>query len=206
MLVVFAGVLASTGVSAQAEKYLSGVHYTEIARPIPIDADDGQTGEVWVFFKYTCPACYQFHPYVEAWQSRQVEGIVVRNIPVFQPELYSRVYYAADALNLDDQFHLDIYRKIHQEQQPLHQLQEFAELAAAHGVDAQEFTDMANSFSVSTKVSQGTRIAGQAQVPGTPIVVVNGKYLLSRKQLGSNAAMLDVAEFLTSNESLQAVE
>jgi thiol:disulfide interchange protein DsbA len=50
------------------------------------------------------------------------------------------------------------------------------------------------------KVNQGNKIAAQAQVPGTPYMVVNGKYLLSGRMAGSNEGMLKVADYLLSKE------
>ncbi len=187
---------------AQADKYLAGVHYLEIARPLNIDTAPGRSGEVWVFFKYSCPACYQFHPHLRTWQATMTEDVVVKKIPVFQPEFYSKAYYAAQQLQLDDQFHLDIYQRIHQHNQPPRSLADVAELATAYGVDAQAFIRMADSFAVSGRINQGIRTAGQAQVPGTPIMVVNGRYLLSGKLVGSNTAMLQVAEYLLGKQPL----
>ncbi len=189
-----------------AAEYQAGVHYIEIPNPIAIDAKKGQTGEVWVFFKYTCPACYQLHPSLEAWQAQADSGVVIREMPVFQPEIYSKAFYAAEMLKLDNAFHLGIYQSIHQNKKPLRKLEEFAELALAQGVDPDNFLNMANSFTVSTKMKQAVRWAGQAQVPGTPFIVVNGKYLLSGKMVGSNAGMLDVADYLLAQDSLMTME
>lgn len=191
-----------TDAVAQNTEYQAGVHYLEIPRPIKVDAKEGQSGEVLVFFKYTCPACYQLHPYVEAWESTLGDGVVVKKIPVFQPDIYSKAYYAADLLNLDDGFHLEIYKKIHQDRKPLRRLEEFAELASEYGVEANRFLSTANSFAVDIKVNQGTKTAGQAQVPGTPFILVNGKYLLSGKMVGSNAGMLEMADYLLGREAL----
>ncbi len=184
-----------------AVEYQAGVHYIELDNPVVIDAADGQAGEVWAFFKYTCPACYQFHPSLENWQMNADPQVVIRKMPVFQPELYSRAFYAAQMLELEDAFHLEIYKRLHQDRKPLRSLEAFAELAAQYGADADEFVKMTKSFTVNTKVRQAVNRAGQAQVGGTPYLVVNGKYLLSGKMAGSNAGMLEVADYLLAKEN-----
>ena len=187
---------------AQSGEYQSGTHYIEIANPIEINADRDQRGEILIFFKYTCPACYQLHPFIEAWQSTLDDSIVVKKVPVFQPGFYSNAYYAADILDLDDGFHLAVYQAIHQTKQPLRSIDEFARLASLYGVDEERFLNTANSFSVNIKASQAMKTAGQAQIPGTPYILVNGKYLLSGRMLGSNERMLEVAEYLVKHDNL----
>lgn len=187
-------------VSAEDTSYEAGVHYLEIANPIETNLENGQSGEVLVFFKYTCPACYQLHPYIESWESTLDDGVVVRRIPVFQPDIYSKAFYAADLFNLDDAFHEAVYQQIHLRRQPLRSLEEFAQLASGYGGDEARFISTANSFVVDMKVNQGNKIAAQARVPGTPYMVVNGKYLLSGRMAGSNEGMLKVADYLLSKE------
>jgi thiol:disulfide interchange protein DsbA len=199
-------VLPLSQVVAQNTEYQACIHYLEIANPIEVNAKEGQSGEVLVFFKYTCPACFQLHPFVEAWETTLDTSVVVKRVPVFQPEVYSKAYYAADLLNLDDGFHQDVYKKFHQERKPLRKMEEFAQLASAYGVDANRFLSTANSFAVDMKVNQGTNTAGQAQVPGTPFILVNGKYLLSGKMVGSNARMLEVADYLLGRDGLGGSE
>ncbi len=202
LIILLAVLITAAQAEAQNTKYQTGVHYQEVARPIKVDLQDGQSGEVLVFFKYTCPACYQLHPYLQAWESTLDDDIVVEKVPVFQPDVYSKAYYAADLFNLDDGFHEDIYKKIHIERKPLRRLEEFAALAVNYGADAERFIGAADSFTVNTKISQGIRIAGQAQVPGTPFLLVNGKYLLSGPMAGSYDAMLDIADYLLNKDKL----
>lgn len=196
LLIFSAGQLAAQGTEFQAD-----THYTEIRNPIEVNATEGQTGEVLIFFKYTCPACYQLHPYIEAWESTLDKSVVVKKVPVFQPDFYSKAYYAADILDLPNEYHLEIYKRIHQSRSPLRSIEEFAQLASNYGIDEESFLSTANSFAVNIKVSQATKTAGQAQVPGTPFILVNGKYLLSGKKVGSNQRMLDVADYLLSPSS-----
>lgn len=200
IIMLLAVLITAIHVAAQEPKYQAGVHYQEVARPVKVDLKDGHSGEVLVFFKYTCPACYQLHPYLQAWESTLGDDIVVEKVPVFQPDVYSKAYYAADLLNLDDGFHQEIYKKMHIERKPLRRLEEFAALAANYGADAEHFSSAANSFSINIKINQGIRTAGQAQVSGTPFLLVNGKYLLSGPMAGSYDAMLDIAEYLLGKD------
>ena len=206
LIIMLLVLLPLSQVAAQNTEYQAGIHYLEIANPIEVTANEGQSGEILVFFKYTCSACFQLHPFIEAWESKLDTGVVVKRVPVFQPEVYSKAYYAADLLNLDDGFHLDVYKKFHQERKPLRKMEEFAQLASSYGVDANRFLSTANSFAVDMKVNQGTKTAGQAQVPGTPFILVNGKYLLSGKLVGSNTRMLEVADYLLGKEALAGSE
>lgn len=189
-------------IAAQNIDYQAGIHYLKIANPVKVNASKGQRGEVMIFFKYTCPACYQLHPFIEAWESTLDAGVVVKKIPVFQPEVYSKAFYAADILNLEDGFHREVYKRIQTERKPMRTLDEFAQLASAYGIDADDFSGTANSFAVNILVSQGNKTARQAQVPGTPFILVNGKYLLSGRMAGSNQGMLDVADYLLARSDM----
>lgn len=191
---------------AQDAEYQAGIHYLEIANPVTTNAAIGQRDEVLVFFKYTCPACYQLHPSINAWESSLDESVVVKKIPVFQPKVYSKAFYAADILGLSDGFHQEVYKRIQIQRKPMRSVDEFAQLASAFGTDADDFTGTANSFAVDIMVSQGTKTAGQAQVPGTPFILVNGKYLLSGRMVGSNEGMLDVADYLLATTDISKAE
>lgn len=196
-------IVATQPLSVCAENYQADTHYRLLTTPVSIPADEKYSDEVWVFFRYGCPACYQFNSQLDAWRNQLGPSVSVKKIPVFQSEVESRAFYAADILGLDEAFDQTVYQRIHSDKTPLRSLQDFARLAEHYGVDAETFLNMANSFTVSTRITQGDRYARQAQIPGTPIMVVNGKYLLSGRVLGSNTKMLEVAEYLFSIDQLE---
>lgn len=179
---------------AHAQPFSEGEHYLKLEAPLPISG--AAPKEVWSFFKYTCPGCYRFHPHLEAWRSRLGPEVNFQAVAVFQPELYSQAWYAADLLELDDGFHETIYHAVHVERKPLRTLPELAALAVEHGDEKRQFTAMAESFSVAAKIREGNQRAAQAQVPGTPVLVINGEYLITGTMLNSYQQMLEVADYL----------
>jgi thiol:disulfide interchange protein DsbA len=53
-------------------------------------------------------------------------------------------------------------------------------------------------------VKQADARARTAKITGTPSMMVNGKYLVTARKAGSQAGMLEVAEFLIERERAAA--
>ena len=68
-------------------------------------------------------------------------------------------------------------------------------------MDKDEFNQLYGSFGVSTKLRQADALAQDYEIRGVPSFVVNGKYLILRDGLKSNAEMFDVIDFLVAKES-----
>lgn len=204
ILLPFALLLFALSCSAQEEEsrtYVAGTHYDVIDRPVGRTAPRDKI-EVAEFFWYGCGHCYTFEPMLQEWKKNRSDDVAVRPIPAVWREvmeLHARAYYAAEALGKLDTLHNAIFQAMHVDDKPLNSEADIAALFAEHGVSTEEF-EVFNSFGVSSQVRQALAAAKGAGLTGTPSMMVEGKYLITSKKAGSQAGMLDVAEFLVEKE------
>ena len=73
---------------------------------------------------------------------------------------------------------------------------DIAAFAAKNGADGKRLVETMSSFAVAGKVKQATALAGGYKIEGTPSLGVDGRWLTSGPQAGSNARSMDVADHL----------
>lgn len=187
-------------VAAQAP--VAGTDYTTYDAPQPTDAPAGKI-EVTEFFFYACPHCADMEPVLEQWAKTLPKDVTLRRVPVlFRPQLvpYARIYYTLESMNLLDKLHTEVFVAIHQQRVNLADEKTLFSWVAGKGVDAARFEEVYKSFSVSSKVERANQTTRAHNIPGTPALVVNGKYLVSQ---GDHARQLQVVNYLinkTRNE------
>lgn len=191
-------------VQAQSQTPVAGTDYIEIADGKPLMAADGKV-VVEEFFSYICPACNLFEPLFLSWQEKLPAYVQVEHIPAtFRAdfELYARVYYAAEAFDLVEKTHEDVYDAVHR----LHTLpgegerideNKIAQFYTQYGVEADKFLAAMKGFSVSTKVKRATTHMQKSKIPSTPSLVINGRYLVRGRTYED---MLRTASYLIEKE------
>ena len=116
---------------------------------------------------------------------------------------YQRGYYTAVLLKVKSKSHQAIFDKIHREGKELATAEAWAEALSSYGVTKQAVMSSYNSFGVSSMVAQANqRILGY-KISSTPELIVDGKYRISSRQVGSQEAMLSVAQFLVDKTRAQ---
>jgi thiol:disulfide interchange protein DsbA len=195
LLYLFAATLTLGWTAAYAQTPKAGVDYSVYEIPQPTDAGPGKI-EVTEFFFYTCPHCADMEPLLEKWAKAQPKDVSLRRVPVlFRPQLapYAKLYYTLEALNLTDKLQGEVFVAIHEQRVNLGDEKALLAWVSSKGVDAAKFSEIYNSFSVNSKVSRADQITRAHNIPGTPAMVVNGKYLVSQ---GDHARQLQVVDYL----------
>lgn len=193
--VAVAGLMAAGAV--QAQQPLAGKDYIELSRPQAISVP-GKV-EVLAFFWYNCPHCHSLEPSFDAWAKKQGADVVVRRVPVaFNAGMQAqqRLYYSLEALNQVDALHARVFASIHTQRQPLTTEKQIKSWIAKQGVDADLFNKTYQSFGVNTSVGRAKTLMNAYGVEGVPAIAVGGKYLTSPSLAGSNAATLQVVDYL----------
>lgn len=196
---VLAITLASLG--AQAEDWVAGKHYRVIATPVP--TADANKIEVVEAFGYWCPHCNAFEPMLAPWTKTLSEDVTFENMPVVfsrSHELMARAYYVADLLGVKEKVHQAIYDALHLQRVRFRDAEQVADLFADYGVDRDKVLKEMNGFSVGMKLKMGASRSKGYEVQGVPSLIVNGKYIVSASEAGSNANMLRVVEYLIEKE------
>lgn len=195
LLYIFAAALSLIFGAAQAQAPKAGTDYVIYDVPQPTDAPAGKI-EVTEFFFYSCPHCADMEPLLEKWAKAAPKDVSLRRVPVlFRPQLapYAKIYYTLEAMNLLDKLQAEVFIAVHQQRINLADEKALFAWVASKGVDAAKFEENYRSFSVNSKVQRADQITRTHNVPGTPALVVHGKYLVLQ---GDHAHQLQVVNYL----------
>jgi len=195
--------VVSTAVSAQTA-FVVDTDYQLISPAVKTTQPDKVV--VTEIFWYGCPHCFRFEPYVERWASELPDGVVFEHVPSsLNPRwtVLDRAYYAFKMMGVLEQTHKAVFEAIHLKRQRLDSLDSIAAFAASQGLDEKVFRENYASFPVETQVRKNAQKEKRYGHRGVPAVIVNGKYLVSASLAGSNERMIQIMNFLVSQELAQ---
>ncbi|WP_058363286.1 thiol:disulfide interchange protein DsbA/DsbL [Xanthomonas translucens] len=181
---------------------VEGEDYTLIAKPQPFAPLAGKI-EVVELFGYTCPHCAHFEQILEEWTRKQGKDVRVTLVPAAFGgfwDSFASAFYAAQKLGVQTRSHHDLFEAIHDKHSvPVQNVapEELAAFYAAYGVKPQDFVAAYESPQVTAQVKAARDFAARSEIPGTPALVVNGKYLVKSKNFPD---MLRIADALVARE------
>jgi thiol:disulfide interchange protein DsbA len=116
----------------------------------------------------------------------------------FQPKWVplAKEYYTLEALGEDARLSPEMFVAIHSKGVNLADEKTFFDWAASKGLDRKKVEDMYNSFSMSGKMNRALQQAKAFNTQSVPLIVIDGKYVVSTERVGSHAAMLPVMDAL----------
>jgi len=188
LLVLVAGFAAISGCQAEdsapaaapKRQWEAGKDYQLINPAVPPTSDKVVVTEV---FSYACPHCAHFQPYAEDLKAKLPAGAQFELLPaVFNPawEPFARAFYTAKSLGLVDKTHQALFDAIHRDHQPLHTIEDLANLFYVnYGANAGSFLSTATSFVVEGEMAHGNQLVHDYGIEATPTLIVNGKYRVS---------------------------
>jgi len=191
--------------AAHAAQLTTGKDYTLVRPPQPTD-NNGKV-EVLEFFWYGCPHCNNLQPSLEAWLKRKPADIEFRRIPaVFQESWVplTRAYYTIEAMGLVDKLHQEMFATLHKKRVRLQDANAIFDWAASKGVDRKKFADTYNSFGVNGRTQRSIELTRKFDIPGTPALVIDGKYLTAPSMTLSAGGGLDYDRFFQVVDGLVA--
>jgi protein dithiol oxidoreductase (disulfide-forming) len=183
--------IAQTGAPREGSEYL------RLKNAIPVET--GNKIEVIEFFSYGCPHCGEFEPLLHDWVKKLPSDVQFRRVPVsFQPKWVplAKEYYTLEALGEESRLSPEMFIAIHSKGVNLADEKTFFDWAAAHGLDRKKVEDMYNSFSMSGKMNRALQQAKAFNAQSVPLIVIDGKFVVSTEKVGSHAAMLPVMDAL----------
>ena len=157
---------------------VAGKDFQPINPPQPTES--GNKVEVIEFFSYACPHCHALQPSLSAWLKRKPADVEFRRIPaVFQENWvpFARIFYTLDAMGLTEKLHHDVFTAIHDQKVRLQDPKVLFDWAGSKGVDKKKFMDTYNSFAVQSRTQRATDVTRRYNVPFTPAIVVDGRWL-----------------------------
>lgn len=183
----------------------AGKDYALVQPPQPTDS--GSKVEVLEFFWYGCPHCNNLQPSLEAWLKRKPADVEFRRVPaVFQDSWLpmTRAYYTIEALGMIDKLHNEMFATLHKQRVQLRDANAIFDWAAARGVDRKKFADTYNSFGVNGKAQRSIELTRKYDIPGTPALVVDGRYLTAPSMTLKSDRTVDYERFFRVVDGLIA--
>jgi len=177
---------------------VEGTHYTRLSQPVAVSAPPGKI-EVIEFFSYGCPHCFALEPTLETWAKRLPTDVVFKRVPVgFNAlyENYQKIFFALEAMGQLEQMHRKVFNAIHVQRQRLDKEADIVAFMTANGVDGAKFVEMYKSFGVQTKARQASQLSQAYKIDGVPAMAVQGRFVTSGSQAGSNERALAVTDAL----------
>jgi thiol:disulfide interchange protein DsbA len=95
-----------------------------------------------------------------------------------------------------DAMHHKVFNAIHLQKQRLDKESDIAAFMAANGVDGAKFIEQYKSFTVQSKARQAQQLSQSYKIEGVPAMGVQGRYVTSGAQAGSNERALAVTDAL----------
>jgi thiol:disulfide interchange protein DsbA len=192
------GLVAGSPAFAQPAAPLEGKDFTRVETPQPPGVPAGKV-EVLEFFSYACPHCSAFEPAMEAWEKQLPPEVVLRRVPVpflMNADNFMRTYYALETIGAVQAMQMKIFRGIHIEKKHLEKGEDIAAFVGANGGDAAKFLAAFKSFSVNTSVARAKKLTADYKVDSVPTLVVQGRWMTSPSQAGSQERALAVVDQL----------
>ena len=180
---------------AISAEYRLGRDYTIVDNPLPVKKDG--IVEVTESFWYGCGGCYSFEPAINDWASKQGSDIKFKKMPVPWSQvhqLHAALYYTIDALKLDSSTHSAVFVTIHKEGNFLQTPKRIEDFLKNFGVAPEITSQYLNSFTIKQKINRDAKHAKQLKISSTPMIVVDGKYIIETKR--SYEEMLNIVDYV----------
>ena len=178
-----------------------GNEYRYIAAGTPYRPAAGKT-EVAEVFAYWCPHCAHFDPMLQAWKRKLPASAQFVAVPMVSgpDDAFGRAFFAAESARTLATLHPLLFRAIHETGElprnaSIAQVSAF--VAKVPGIDQAAFkAALAKDDALRAKMAQAYQFALRSDIPGTPSIVVDGRYLVmgnSYDELLANASKVVAA-------------
>jgi len=214
---VYASVLPA---GAAPEPWVEGTNYVVLDQTQPSTVPAGKV-EVLEVFSYACPFCNKFQPVMHQLERSLPRNAEMAYLPAsFNTSedwpMFQRAYFAAESLGIAKRTHQAMYDAVwktgelaivdqgtHQLKRPLPSLEDAARCySRLTGVSEQTFLATARSFGVDTKMREADAQVMAMQIPGTPCIIVDGKYRIVMDSLKSNDDVIRLVKYLVAKASV----
>jgi thiol:disulfide interchange protein DsbA len=215
VLIVWA--LTGTPDASAAGSFTEGRDYVRLPQTQSTSVPPDKV-EVMEVFSYGCPACNNFEPRMNALRRALPANAQLVLLPAaFNTAedwpMFQRAYFAAQFLHVAERAHQGIFDAVwksgelavtdpdtHRLKEHMPSIEDAARVyARLTGIKPEEFLATARSFSVDVKMKAADSQILAMQVPGTPCIVVNGRYRVD--SVGSAEELIELVKFLIAKDS-----
>ena len=179
----------------------AGSAFLDLGRPI-----EKNPIEVVEFFSFDCIHCRRLDPTIERWQRNLPDGVKFRRIHVAFGDLQRTLALGHETLlhrGANEQNRNRIFRAIHDQNRRFTGLEHLAEFVDGYGINAEQFTGLANGNRIGNRVNDNMQRVRELGVRHIPAVLVANRYMVypgnNRDAALSNIEKL-VSEILADRE------
>lgn len=141
-----------------------------------IGDDTSIKNEVLFFFNYNCEACFQFEPYLEAWEEKAPEGTSIKSVPIDVNESWewaTKLHFYAKKLN-PELTRKDIYDTSFVQQYKVLSREDItAVLVETVRAPSRVIDRVIDKSDISTFLDKSNELKARFNVIGTPTLVLN---------------------------------
>jgi thiol:disulfide interchange protein DsbA len=109
-------------------------------------------------------------------------------------QLHASLFYTIEALKLDSNAHSAVFVSMHKEGNFLSSPKAVKDFLKGFGIAPELAEKYLDSFTVKQKVSRAKKHAKQLKVSATPVMIVDGKYMIEPR--GSYEKILQVVDYV----------
>jgi protein dithiol oxidoreductase (disulfide-forming) len=175
----------------------------KLATPQP--TDDKNKIEVIEFFWYGCPHCNQLEPAVEVWEKTLPKDVVFRREHILwdsrrETRGQARLFVTLRTMGILAQHQRAVFDAVHTKKVKFQDEKVAFDWVAQRGIDRAKFESTYKSFGVETQVNRAKQMTDNYRIDGVPKFAINGKYMTSPHQAGSEAQMFAIINGLITQE------
>ena len=192
--------------TAAAAQISPGKDYRAINPPQPTDS--GKRIEVLEFFWYGCPHCNALQNPLRVWLKQKPADVDFRRVPAVFDDSWlplTYAYHAFDAMGVVDRIHYDVFAAIHEQKLRLSDQEALFDWVAKHGIDRQKFANTYNSFGVKNRGTRSIELTRNYDIPGTPALTVDGKYLIAPSMIVKPDKSVDYERYFRALDQVIAM-
>jgi protein dithiol oxidoreductase (disulfide-forming) len=193
----------ATSTASSGSAFVAGSQYQVLDPAQPTVGEQHGKVEVAEIFMFGCPHCAAFEPLLQNWLKNAPSYVSFVRVPAVWnalAELHARAYYTAEALGKTAEIDGPFFNEVHVKHNMLDSVDKLAAFFAQFGVDDKTFRSKFTSFEIDAKVSRATDLVKRYKVPGTPAIVIGGKYLTNGAMAGTYEMWFEIIDDLVAQE------
>ena len=206
-------------VKAAPARWVEGRNYVALTPEQHTSVPAGKV-EVMEVFSYGCIYCNQFQPVIEKLRRSLPSNAQMTFLPASfgtseDWPMFQRAYFAAQSLGFAQRTQQAMFDAVwktgelaiidpatNRLKQPLPSLEDAARCYGhLTGVKPEVFLAAARSFGVDTRMRAADAQVIAMQIPGTPCLIVDGKYRVVMDSVAKTDDIIDIVKFLVAKES-----
>ena len=184
--------LLAFSISACAEKYTEGKHYSKVNETVSSQA------EVREYFSAYCGHCFKFEPLMHNIKKQLPSNVkfernhvdFLRGASPKIQQLISKAVVAAQQLGDEDKLIGAIFNYIHIQRAVITSEKDIRNIFVLNGSDGDKFDKLMKSFSVNSQAKSMKKhqdnMSQKGALKAVPTVIVNGKYRVNVAELDKN--------------------